>query len=114
MPTYQYVILSSAVSGKEHEFYQWYDEQHLQDVMQVPGVIAARRYNVLSQKTTGITDVNWHAVAIYEIESDNPQAVVEAIAKAANTLSMPVTDAMAKQGLTQLLVEKSAELSAFQ
>jgi hypothetical protein len=103
MARYQYVILGQAVQGREDEFDAWYDNQHLGDVARIRGVVSARRFNVEWQKTTELEAPHWRSLAIYEIEADDPRAVVAAISAASGTEAMPISDAMTKSGLVQVL-----------
>lgn len=107
MKRYQYVILSAAAEGREAECAEWYDGQHLGDVLQIDGVVAARRFQVKVQKVTNLDAPQWQSVAIYDIESDDPEGVMAAISAAAGTEAMPMTEAITRDGLVQLLVEQS-------
>jgi hypothetical protein len=46
MARYNYLVISNARAGRESEFDRWYTEQHLHDVLRVPGFIAAQRFEV--------------------------------------------------------------------
>lgn len=110
MNRYQYIILSAAAEGREAECAEWYDQQHLSDVLNVAGVVAAKRFRVNVQKTTKLDAPQWQSVAIYTIESDDPEAVMAAISEAAGSEAMPMTDAITRTGLVQLLVEETRSL----
>ena len=43
MPRHQLVVLTQAVPGREEEFHRWYDEHHLPEIVDVPGVVGAVR-----------------------------------------------------------------------
>lgn len=49
----------------EEAYNRWYDEIHLPDLLELPGVNSARRFKVV-QGT-----VRWPYVAAYEIETDD-------------------------------------------
>ncbi len=104
MTRHQLVILTKAKPGQEAEFNRWYDEQHIPDVMRVPGVVGVKRYHV--QAVTTYVDGGmpaWNSVAIYEIESDDPQSVHDEIRRRAKTDDMPLTDALDGAFTTQVL-----------
>jgi hypothetical protein len=105
---FSYVVLTCAAKGREEEFSRWYDEQHLNDVRRVAGVISARRFQLLDQRTTDLAAPSWQSLAIYEIESGDPQSVLRAISSVAGTEAMPLSEALDKTGMVQLLV-KAAE-----
>jgi hypothetical protein len=73
MPRYQLTLFSDAVPGEEDRFNDWYDNQHLHDVLKVPGMISAQRFRLA---TGGSADRPAHGyLAVYEIEADNIAAV---------------------------------------
>ena len=42
--TYYYFVFSNPVAGHEDEYNKWYDQQHAQDVVAVPGFVTAQRF----------------------------------------------------------------------
>lgn len=104
MAHYTYLALTRAVPGREAEFDSWYDNQHLQDVARMPGIVSARRLHVDWQKSNDFDAPEWRSLAIYEIEADDPQLTIAAIRAASGTELMPFSDAMTKTGMVQLLV----------
>jgi hypothetical protein len=102
---YIYIALTRAAEGREAEFDRWYDERHLADVAKVPGVVGARRFNMLWQKSEELDAPEWRSLAIYEIEADDPQSVLKDIVARSGTELMPLTDALNRAGMTQLLAE---------
>lgn len=110
MPRHHYVILSQAEPGREAEFDQWYDTQHLSDVCKVDGVVSARRFIIDVQKVTELDGApRWTSLAIYEIESDDPTGVMNAISEVAGSDAMPLSDALSQTGMIQLLAHQVAE-----
>jgi hypothetical protein len=102
---YSYVVLTRAAAGREAEFARWYDEQHLGDVQRVAGVVSARRFDLVKQITTNLDAPQWHSLAIYEIESEDPQSVLRAISSLADTAAMPLSTALVKDGMIQILAK---------
>jgi hypothetical protein len=102
---YSYVVLTRAVAGREAEFTRWYDERHLADVLRVRGIVSARRFDLVEQKTTNLDAPQWNSLAIYEIESDDPQAVMSAISALSGSTAMPLSEALNKDGMIQLLAK---------
>jgi len=102
MARFQYVILSRAHPGREEEFETWYREQHLKDVCKVPGVVSGRLHRMQFQKTYELDDApQWQLMTIYELEGDDPAALVEAIRSRSGGAEMPSTDALNKAGMIQ-------------
>lgn len=102
MARYQYVVMTEALPGREAEFEEWYANQHIPDVARVPGVIAARRFHI-DKVISGPDGAAWINLAIYEIESDDPDTVLAAIKARAGTDEMPMTDALARSSMVQVL-----------
>lgn len=110
MARYQYFILSRPKPGREAEFEDWYDNVHLGDVCKVDGVVGATRYRI-DHTVFGaqLPSPGWTCLAIYEVESDNPKAVMDAISAAAKTPAMFVSDAIDTSNIAQLMAHKVAE-----
>jgi hypothetical protein len=103
MGRYTYVVLTRSQPGREAEFLRWYDEQHLGDVARIPGIVAARRFNVVHQKIVNLDAPQWQSLAIYDIEHDDPKSVLSAIYAASGTDAMPSTDAYNRDGLIEII-----------
>jgi hypothetical protein len=89
MAAYTLVVMSNPVDGRTDEYNDWYTNQHLADVLRVPGFSAARRFKV------GEGFEAPHAyMALYEMETSDPGAVLGELTKRANTPDMPISDAM--------------------
>src|SRR5271169_1702848 len=41
---YYFFVFSYPVAGHENEYNQWYDHQHAQDVVAIPGFVTAQRF----------------------------------------------------------------------
>lgn len=105
MARYQYVILSRSADGEQEKFEKWYDEVHLNDVLKVPGVVSARRFRVMSQVVQDLAAPTWCSLAIYEMETDDPEKVKRTIYKLSGSDVMPLSDALSMEGMIQLIVE---------
>ena len=103
MGRYSYVVLTRSKPGREAEFLSWYDEHHLADVARIPGIVSARRFNVSHQKVVNLDAPQWHSMAIYEIEADDPRSVLSAIYAASGSAMMPLTEAYDRDGLVEVI-----------
>ncbi len=78
---YLYVVMMDVEPGKEAEFNEIYDKEHIPVLLKVPGVLRAARYKT---STEGVP----RYVAIYELESpDVPDS--EAFRKASDSGEWP-------------------------
>ena len=89
MGKYYFVVVSNPVAGKEDEYNKWYNEQHLSDVLKVPGFVAAQRF-----KATQDGGLPGRYVAIYEMEADDPQTVLTELGRRSGTPDLVMSDAI--------------------
>ena len=96
MKKHYLLILSNPVDGKEDEYNKWYTDTHLHDVVKVPGFVSAQRFELSeAQMQEGI---EYKYLAIYEIETDNIKAAIDALGKARNE-SMVMSSALDRTSL---------------
>jgi hypothetical protein len=101
MSRFTYTILSSAVPGREDEFIAWYRDRHLQDVLEMPGVVSGRLFQLDFQRVYDLDAPEWILMTIYELEGDDPEAIVASIRAVSGSDRMPATDALTKAGMIQ-------------
>lgn len=71
-----FLVFSNPVTGREAEFNAWYDAVHVPEVLAVPGVVAARRYEVAPMETPELEgapspEPPAHGyLAVYELDRD--------------------------------------------
>ena len=106
MARYKWLVFTNAAPGREEAFNRWYDEVHIADLLRVPGIVGARRSELTQEQLTMETGdpelcgperigARHRFLAVYEIESDAPQQVLEEIRARANTAEMPITPDLA-------------------
>jgi hypothetical protein len=105
MPVKQFIVISRAKPGTELAFDEWYDSEHLPDIVAVPGVMKATRYRVVSQEPTAFDSPTWYSVAIYELDAENPRDVLAEINARAQRGEMLISDAIDAEVLLQLMAE---------
>ncbi|TQN62445.1 hypothetical protein FLX27_05915 [Agrobacterium tumefaciens] len=95
MARYSLIVLTNPVEGREEEFNEWYSGRHLDDVLDLPGVVAAQRYRLAAlQRATASSPYRY--LAIYEVDTDDLAATVAALRDRAGTDAMPISDSMAQ------------------
>ena len=77
MPKYMIFALNGPTEGEGDEavYNEWYHAIHMPDLLAVDGVIAARRYKMMSNNRADCP-----YVATYEIETDDLKKVLDGIA----------------------------------
>ena len=91
MAKHYLVVVTNPKPGQEEEFNKWYTEQHLDDVLKVPGFVAAQRFKVNLDAAKSLPGPY---LALYEMESDDPQATFDGLEKATMTGQMPISPAL--------------------
>ena len=89
---YQLVALTNPVAGREVEFHRWYEERHVQDLLAVPGFVAAQLFALTD--ATGQGNPAWTCLAVYDLETDDPDALMAAVRSRLGTDAMPVSDTL--------------------
>lgn len=93
MRSYKFVVMTNAVDGQDEEFNRWYSETHLPDLLKIPGVVAAQRFQ-LSQVQRSNAPMPYRYMAIYDIVTDDLKAVADEIGRRSGTEAMILSDAM--------------------
>ena len=89
---YVFLVQTRAVPGKENEYNEWYNKQHLPDVLRLPGFVSAHRFRYAPME--GTADASHPYVALYMVETDNLAATQAALTAAVGTPAMVMSDAI--------------------
>ncbi len=92
MAKYTFVVLTNSVEGKDAEFNDWYTNRHLADVLDIPGMVAAQRFKSVGPPFEG--GQSWQYFSSYEMETDDPMAVLAELRLRAGTDQMKTSDAL--------------------
>lgn len=94
MPLYKMVVLSRSVEGREDEFNDWYQHVHLGEMVTFSGFKSAQRFRRVRNLGTRETDPY---LAIYEIETDDLDAVMSELETRANADELTMSEAFARE-----------------
>lgn len=106
MPRYVFVVHSNPVPGREDEYNDWYLKRHMPAMQALPGVVSARRYR-LSPVQLGTPETAHQYVAMYEVETDQPQAFFDAMVTSSRSGRLPSSTSLAP-GATVVMWEQVA------
>jgi hypothetical protein len=106
MRTFTFVALSNAVAGKEREFNDWYDTRHLNDVLSIPGFVAARRFEMVGSPVRA--ERPYRYLATYEVVTADPDAALRELLARLGTPSMPLSEALAQEVYAVLYEARAA------
>ncbi len=93
MSRFKLLVLTNAVKGRDDEFNNWYNNQHIPDALDVPGYVAAQRFALAGVQMPGAPASRWRYLAIYDIESNDLKATMTESMSRAGTERMPQSDA---------------------
>jgi hypothetical protein len=93
MPKYKMLVMSSPVDGREDDFNEWYQAQHLGDVTAVPGFVSAQRFK-LAKVLSAHEALPY--LSIYDIEAEDLETAIKEMRGRARTHIMPISDALAR------------------
>jgi len=94
MPRYAFVVHTNAVDGRDAEFNAWYSGPHLDDLRRLPGVVSARRFRIADAQVRDPPSAHRY-LAIYEIETDDPQGFARELLARAGTELLATSPALA-------------------
>ena len=89
------VLTNPSSSDRDEEYNTWYDETHLREVTEVPGILSARRYVVSAVQhdpPSSLGDQRY--LAIYEIETDDLASISPELVARSTDGRFEMTDAL--------------------
>jgi ferredoxin len=96
-----FVVRTEPVPGREDEFNDWYDHQHIPDLLTVPGIVAVQRFRYHETQRPGREPLSRHRyVAVWEIEGD-PVIALRGLDELI-AAGIPISPAMAVDSLAHL------------
>jgi hypothetical protein len=84
------LVFTNPVEGREDEYNDWYDRVHVPDLLKVPGVVSAQRYEVVPD---GNGEPRHKYLAVYEIDGD-PAEVTAELGRRMATGEIPLSDTL--------------------
>ena len=97
MAKYTFVVMTNPTPGKEAEYNRWYNEQHIPDVLNVPGFVCAQRFHLADTQNDG-NEKAYKYLALYEIETSDLPGVFKELAARRGTADIVMSDAIDLKG----------------
>lgn len=107
MRRFKMLVFSEPFEGKDDAYNEWYTGRHLADICALPGFTSAQRFT-LHSVSMGQT-LNRY-LAIYDVETDDPDWVIENMFANRDTPAMPMDDAFNIDPTTVMLYEELTEV----
>lgn len=92
MDRYQLVVFSNALEGRDADYNDWYDNQHLDDVLACPGFYRAQRLSIANPMSQEPAEYKY--LSIYEFEAEDLDRTLGYFFSIINTDKMVMTDSM--------------------
>jgi hypothetical protein len=86
-----FLVFTDPVAGRDSEYNDWYSHRHVEDVLAMPGFVAAQRFKLAENSEKNLPG---SYLAIYEMETDDPAAAVATLSAAAQEGRMFVSSAL--------------------
>lgn len=91
-----FIVLTNPIEGEDDAFNQWYDAHHVPEVLDVPGVVAAQRYDIAEVNVPDDEELpaqlpppTHRYLVIYELDNDPDVVMAEFLKRVmAGTLSL--------------------------
>jgi len=103
------VVLANAATGTDGEFTRWYDEVHIPDLLSVPGVVSAKQFRLAENQMRGVKTRPYEYMVVYQLESDDPKAVVDEIMSRLRSGQIEVSPTLDVARTLNLLFEQTGE-----
>lgn len=76
------MVFSNAKDGRDDEYNKWYDEEHLPDLLTIPGVRSAQRFR--AQDNAGPAPEHRY-LAVYDLEREPGEVLKDLAARSGET-----------------------------
>jgi hypothetical protein len=106
MARYRLVVFTDAKEGQEDEYNEWYNNQHLRDIVALPGYVSAQRFR-LHKPMQGQFPNKY--LAIYTMDTDNVDKTIEHMLSLGGTKAMPISEALNATTATVAVFEVCSE-----
>lgn len=107
MPRYKMVVLSHPVEGREAEYNDWYQHVHLGEIVAFRGFASAQRFRRV--RNLGARDT-YPYLAIYEIETDDLDAVLAELESEARAGALTMSEAFSSEFVSAAIYEEFGPL----
>ena len=101
------LVFSEPFAGEDAAFDAWYDGRHLDDICALDGFTTAQRFQV--QSVPMGSGLNRY-LAIYDLETDDPDRDIAAMFAARDTDAMPISPAFNLDATTVMVYEETGPL----
>jgi hypothetical protein len=109
MAKFTFVVLTNPTLGKDAEYNEWCNQQHIPDVLNVPGFVCAQRFRLADGQMGANADRPYEYLALYEIETNDLAATLKELQLRRGTADMVMSDAMDMKNVAAYIFTPVAE-----
>lgn len=106
--TYTTLVFNAAKPGQDAEFNRWYDEEHLPDVVAVPGFVSGQRFRRSAIQLRKEVPPSPQYLVVFTIVTDDLAAVFAELQRRGRSRQTPISPAVDRTGgmnLTYLVTD---------
>ena len=109
MTKYSFIVFTNPVEGKESEYNDWYNRQHIPDVLNVPGFVSGQRFRLADAQMSRDGGRAHKYLAIYEIETDDLAGTLKELRTRGGTAEIVPSDAIDMKNVGSYIFAPIAE-----
>ncbi|HKN00894.1 MAG TPA: hypothetical protein VJX23_10290 [Candidatus Binataceae bacterium] len=109
MAKYTFIVLTNPVAGKETEYNEWYNRDHIPDVLNVPGFVCAQRFRLADAQFGGEASKAYKYLALYEIETEDLAGTLKELRARGGTAEIVPSDAIDMKNVGTFIFTPIAE-----
>jgi hypothetical protein len=109
MAKYTFVVMTNPTAGKDAEFNEWYNKNHIPDVLNVPGFVSGHRFRLADAQAGGEASKAYKYLALYEIETDDLAGVLKELRSRGGTPEIVPSDAIDMKNVATFIFTPVAE-----
>ena len=109
MAKYSFIVFTNPVEGKESEYNDWYNRQHIPDVLNVPGFVSGQRFRLADSQMNRDGNRAHKYLAVYEIETDDLAGTLKELRARGGTAEIVPSDAIDTKNVATYVVSPIAE-----
>ena len=109
MAKYTFVVLTNPTAGQEAGFNEWYNTNHIPDVLNVPGFVSEHRFRLADTQFGGASSTAYKYLALYEIETDDLAGTLNELRKRGGTADIVPSDAIDMKNVGSFIFTPIAE-----
>ena len=83
MNRYVMMVLTNPVAGQDDAYNEWYDSEHVPDVVNVDGFVRGQRFRLAATGLGNVDPPSHQYLALYDLEAESAAAANNALIEAA-------------------------------